>query len=82
MADEYKTLTEYILEITNRNTSSTKPADVIESRAKIAKEAIEKLDEAMGHYSSHRDDIRNELKCVTETINEIIGKNSLTDNNE
>ena len=41
MADEYKTLTEYILEITNRNTSSTKPADVIESRAKIAKEAVE-----------------------------------------
>ena len=74
MADEYKTLTEYILEITNRNTSSTKPADIIDNRAKIAKVAIEKLDEAMGSYSSHRDDIRNELKCVTETINQIINK--------
>ena len=74
MADEYKTLTQYILDITNRNNSSTKPADIINDRAKIAKEAVEKLDEAMGHYSSPRDDIRNELKCVTETINEIIRK--------
>ena len=74
MADEYKPLTEYILDITNRNNSSTKPADIINDRAKNAKEAVEKLDEAMGHYSSHRDDIRNELKCVTETINEIINK--------
>ena len=74
MADEYKTLTEYILDITNRNNSSRKPVDIINARAKIAKEAVEKLDEAMGHYSSHRDDIRNELKCVTETINEIINK--------
>lgn len=82
MANEYKTLTEYILDITNRNNSSRKPVDIINDRAKIAKEAVEKLDEAMGSYSSHRDDIRNELKCVTETINEIIGKNSLTDNNE
>ena len=72
MANEYKTLTEYILEITNRNTSSTKPADVIESRAKIAKVAVEKLDEAMGHYASHKDDVRDELKSVTETINKII----------
>ena len=74
MANEYKTLTEYILDITNRNNSSRKPVDIINDRAKIAKEAVEKLDEAMGSYSSHRDDIRNELKCVTETINEIIGK--------
>ena len=74
MADEYKTLTEYILEILGGNTSSTKPADIIDNRAKVAKVAIEKLDEAMGHYSSHRDDIRNELKCVTETINQIINK--------
>lgn len=82
MANKYKTQTEAILEILGGNTSSTKPADIIDDRAKVAKVAIEKLDEAMGHYSSHRDDIRNELKCVTETINEIIGKNSLTDNNE
>ena len=81
MANEYKTLTECILDITNRNNSSRKPVDIINARAKIAKEAVEKLDEAMGSYSSHRDDIRNELKCVTETINEIIGKNSLTNNN-
>ena len=74
MADEYKTQTEAILEILGGNTSSTKPADIIDNRAKVAKVAIEKLDEAMGHYSSHRDDIRNELKCVTETINEIINK--------
>lgn len=74
MADEYKTQTEAILEILGGNTSSTKPADIIDNRAKVAKVAIEKLDEAMGSYSSHRDDIRNELKCVTETINQIIGK--------
>ena len=74
MADEYKTQTEAILEILGGNTSSTKPADIIDNRAKVAKVAIEKLDEAMGHYSSHRDDIRNELKCVTETINQIINK--------
>ena len=82
MADEYKTQTEAILEILDGNTSSTNPADIIKDRAKIAKEAVEKLDEAMGSYSSHRDDIRNELKCVTETINQIIEKNSLTNNNE
>ena len=74
MADEYKTQTEAILEILGGNTSSTKPADIIDNRAKVAKVAIEKLDEAMGSYSSHRDDIRNELKCVTETINQIIRK--------
>ena len=74
MANKYKTQTEAILEILGGNTSSTKPADIIDDRAKVAKIAIERLDEAMGHYSSHRDDIRNELKCVTETINEIIRK--------
>ena len=74
MASEYKTQTEAILEILGGNTSSTKPADIIDDRAKVAKIAIERLDEAMGHYSSHRDDVRNELKSVTETINEIINK--------
>jgi hypothetical protein len=72
MQKEYKTQTEAILEITGGNTSSTKPAAIIEDRAKIAKVAVERLDEAMGHYSSHRDDVRNELKSVTETINKII----------
>ena len=74
MANKYKTQTEAILEILGGNTSSTKPADNIDDRAKVAKIAIERLDEAMGHYSSHRDDVRNELKSVTETINEIINK--------
>ena len=74
MANEYKTQTEAILEILGGNTSSTKPADIIDDRAKVAKIAIERLDEAMGHYSSHRDDVRNELKSVKETIYEIINK--------
>jgi len=75
MANEYKTQTEVILEIVGDNTSSTKPAAIIEDRAKIAKAAVERLDEAMGHYASHKDDVRNELKCVTETINSIINDN-------
>ena len=72
MANEYKTQTEVILEITGGNTSSTEPAAIIEDRAKIAKVAVERLDEAMGHYASHKNDVRNELKCVTETIKKII----------
>lgn len=72
MANEYKTQTEVILEITGGNTSSTQPAAILEDRAKIAKVAVERLDEAMGHYASHKDDVRNELKSVTETINNII----------
>ena len=72
MANEYKTQTEAILEILGGNTSSTKPAAIIEDRAKIAKVAVERLDEAMGHYASHKDDVRNELKSVTETIKKII----------
>ena len=74
MANEYKTQTEAILEILGGNTSSTKPADIIDDRAKVAKVAIERLDEAMGHYASHKDDVRNELKCVTETINGILNE--------
>ena len=74
MANEYKTQTEAILEILGGNTSSTKPADIIDDRAKVAKVAIERLDEAMGHYASHKDDVRNELKCITETINGILNE--------
>ena len=74
MANEYKTQTEAILEILGGNTSSTKPADIIEDRAKVAKVAVERLDEAMGHYASHKDDVRDELKSVTETIKNIINK--------
>ena len=74
MANEYKTQTEAILEILGGNTSSTKPADIIEHRAKVAKVAVERLDEAMGHYASHKDDVRDELKSVTETIKNIINK--------
>ena len=74
MANEYKTQTEVILEITGGNTSSTEPAAIIEDRAKIAKVAVERLDEAMGHYASHKNDVRNELKCITETINSIINE--------
>tara|TARA_Y100000004_G_scaffold191989_1_gene251757 strand:+ start:453 stop:677 length:225 start_codon:yes stop_codon:yes gene_type:complete len=74
MANEHKTQTEVILEILGGNTSSTKPADIIEDRAKVAKVAIERLDEAMGHYASHKDDVRDELKSVTETIKNIINK--------
>ena len=74
MASEHKTQTEVILEILGGNTSSTKPADIIEDRAKVAKVAVERLDEAMGHYASHKDDVRDELKSVTETIKNIINK--------
>jgi hypothetical protein len=74
MANEYKTQTEAILEILGGNTSSTKPADIIDDRAKVAKVAVERLDEAMGHYASHKDDVRDELKSVTETINKIINE--------
>jgi hypothetical protein len=74
MASEYKTQTEAILEILGGNTSSTKPADIIDDRAKVAKVAVERLDEAMGHYASHKDDVRDELKSVTETINKIINE--------
>ena len=74
MASEYKTQTEAILEILGGNTSSTKPAAIIEDRAKIAKVAIERLDEAMGHYASHKDDVRDELKTITETINGILNE--------
>ena len=74
MVNEYKTQTEAILEILGGNTSSTKPADIIDDRAKVAKVAIERLDEAMGHYASHKDDVRNELKCITETINGILNE--------
>ena len=74
MAYEYKTQTEAILEIVGNNTSSTKPADIIKDRAMIAKVAVERLDYAMGHYASHKDDVRNELKCVTETIKDIINE--------
>ena len=74
MANEYKTQTEAILEILGGNTSSTKPAAIIEDRAKIAKVAIERLDEAMGHYASHKDDVRDELKTITETINGILNE--------
>jgi hypothetical protein len=74
MASEYKTQTEAILEILGGNTSSTKPADIIDDRAKIAKVAVERLDEAMGHYASHKDDVRDELKSITETINKIINE--------
>jgi hypothetical protein len=74
MANEYKTQTEAILEILGGNTSSTKPADIIDDRAKVAKVAVERLDEAMGHYASHKDDVRDELKSVAETINKIINE--------
>jgi hypothetical protein len=74
MASEYKTQTEAILEILGDNTSSTKPADIIDDRAKVAKVAVERLDEAMGHYASHKDDVRDELKSITETINKIINE--------
>jgi hypothetical protein len=74
MASEYKTQTEAILEILGGNTSSTKPADIIDDRAKVAKVAVERLDEAMGHYASHKDDVRDELKSIAETINKIINK--------
>jgi hypothetical protein len=74
MASEYKTQTEAILEILGGNTSSTKPADIIDDRAKVAKVAVERLDEAMGHYASHKDDVRDELKSVAETINKIINE--------
>jgi hypothetical protein len=74
MANQYKTQTEAILEILGGNTSSTKPAAIIEDRAKIAKVAIERLDEAMGYYASHKDGVRGELKSITETINKIINE--------
>jgi len=75
MENTTKTQTEVILEIVGGNTSSTKPAAIIEDRAKVAKVAVERLDEAMGHYASHKDDVRNELKCMGETINAIINDN-------
>ena len=71
MASEYKTQTEAILEIMGR-TPSLKPADIIKERATTAKVAVEMLDDAMGHYASHKDDVRDELKSVVETINDII----------
>lgn len=73
MANQYKTQTEAILQIMGRN-SSLKPADIIKERATTAKVAVEMLDSAMGHYASHKDDVRDELKSVVETINNIIGK--------
>ena len=74
MANQYKTQTEAILAILGGNTSSTKPADIIEDRAKVAKVAIERLDEAMGHYASHKDDVRDELKGITQTIKGILNE--------
>ena len=49
--------------------------DKLKEYALKAKVAVEKLDEAMGHYASHKDDVRDELKSVTETINNIINDN-------
>ena len=73
MANQHKTQTEAILEIMGR-TPSLKPADIIKERATTAKVAVEMLGNAMGHYASHKDDVRDELKSVVETINNIINK--------